>query len=143
MSYTEQTAVVVIAHGSRREAANRDALLVAQQLAAEGVYHPCCAAYLELAKPTIEQAALQCVSCGATRVLLLPYFLSAGAHVTEDLQQHRQQLSEMYPQVSFELCPPLGWHPLMLQIVKERLAQRLENASECEASVLPELTEGG
>jgi sirohydrochlorin ferrochelatase len=121
------TAILLIAHGSRLAEANDDLLRLAQILREKQVYPIIQTAYLELADPAIPAAALFCVGAGARRVKMLPYFLSAGAHVTDDLERYRQELAERFPQVVFELCPPLGLHPLMIEIVMDRL-----RAGECE-----------
>jgi sirohydrochlorin ferrochelatase len=118
------TAVLLIAHGSRRPEANDDLLRLAEIIRAKGLDAIVEPAYLELAAPDIAAAGAKCVARGATVVKLLPYFLSAGAHVVEDLEGHRRELAERFPQVTFELCPPLGLHPLMVEIVLDRLAQR-------------------
>lgn len=115
------TAVLLIAHGSRRREANEELNQLADLLRQRKLYPIVETAYLEIAEPDIPTGAARCVARGATRVKLLPYFLSAGAHVVEDLQQHRRELREKFPQVTFELCPPLGIHPLMIEIVLDRL----------------------
>ena len=115
------TAILLIAHGSRLATANADLLQLAEQLRSRFSNHIIETAYLELTEPTIPQGAARCVTLGATRVLLLPYFLSAGTHVTEDLHRFRAQFAEQWPHVRFDLCPPLGLHPLMLDIVCDRL----------------------
>lgn len=117
------TAVLLIAHGSRIAAANADLLQLAEQLRSRFPGHTVETAYLELTEPTIPQGASRCVDLGATRVLLLPYFLSAGTHVTDDLRRFRSQFAEQWPNVRFDLCPPLGLHPLMLDIVCDRLRE--------------------
>lgn len=117
------SAVLLIAHGSRLAAANADLLQLAEQLRTRFPGHVIETAYLELTEPTIPQGAERCVAFGATRVLLMPYFLSAGTHVTEDLRRFRAQFAERWPSVRFDLCPPLGLHPLMLDIVYDRLNQ--------------------
>jgi hypothetical protein len=120
----EQTiAVLLIAHGSRREEANCDLEEVGRRLLATGEYPIVEVSYLELAQPTIPAGAQQCIASGATSVLMLPYFLSAGTHVTADLERHRRELATTYPGVEFRLCPPLGLHPLMLDIVRDRLTE--------------------
>jgi sirohydrochlorin ferrochelatase len=81
------------------------------------------AAFLELVEPTIEQGGEHCVARGAERVILLPYFLSAGVHVTRDLTEACRTLTVRYPQVVFRLAEPLGRHPLLLQVVRERAGQ--------------------
>ena len=117
------TAVLLIAHGSRRVEANDDLVRLAEIMRGKHVYPIIQTAYLELAEPTIDAAAEQCVAAGACCVKMLPYFLSAGAHVTEDLERHRRELTGRFPQVVFELCPPLGLHPLIVEIVMDRLRQ--------------------
>jgi len=115
------TAVLLIAHGSRRSEANDDLVHLAETLRAKQVYSVIETAYLELAEPGIDAGAEKCIAQGADRVKLLPYFLSAGAHVTEDLERHRRELAGRFPKVMFELCPPLGLHSLMVDIVMDRL----------------------
>ena len=114
-------AVLLIAHGSRRAEANADLLRLAEIIRGKGLYPIVETSYLELAEPGIAAGGESCVAQGATAVKMLPYFLSAGAHVVEDLEAHRRELSERFPDVTFELCPPLGLHPLMVEIVLDRL----------------------
>lgn len=121
------TAVLLIAHGSRRSEANDDLVQLAHLIRAKGQYPIVEIAYLELAVPAIPVAAETCVAAGATRVKLLPYFLSAGAHVVDDLEQHRRELAARFPQVEFHLCPPLGPHPLIVEIVMDRLESEISN----------------
>lgn len=117
------TAVLLIAHGSRRPEANDDLRQLSEILRGKKLYPVIETAYLELSSPDIPTGGARCVAEGATRVKMLPYFLSAGAHVVEDLESYRRELTERFPQVEFELCPPLGVHPLMVDIVLDRLSQ--------------------
>jgi sirohydrochlorin ferrochelatase len=88
-----------------------------------GRYEVVEASFLELAEPTIVEAAAVCVARGVQRVILLPYFLSAGVHVRRDLADIRRRLSEEHPQVEFRLAEPLGPHPLLLEIVAQRACE--------------------
>jgi sirohydrochlorin ferrochelatase len=115
------TAVLLIAHGSRRSAANGDLVRLAEVIRQRAQYPIVEIAYLEIAEPGIAAGGESCARQGATRVKMLPYFLSAGAHVVKDLEAHRRELSQRFPEVTFELCPPLGLHPLMVEIVLDRL----------------------
>jgi len=115
------TAVLLIAHGSRRAEANHDLVIVADRLREQSDYEIIVSSYLELAEPSIPDGARQCVDAGVDHVLMMPYFLSAGSHVTRDLERFRNEAAAEFASVKFDLCPPLGLHPLMLQIVKDRL----------------------
>lgn len=117
------TALVLMAHGSRHAAANDDLTDLADKIRVLGRYAPVIASYLELAEPNIGTACRTCVEQGATRIVMAPYFLSAGVHVHRDLAKLRDDLSREYPNVQFLLAEPLGRHPSLMQIVLERVAE--------------------
>jgi len=116
--------VLLIAHGSRHQEANDDLHFVADQLRRCG-QTIVVASFLELAEPNIDDGGAQCVERGATCVVLLPYFLSAGVHVRRDLTEAQKRLAERFPQIEFRLADPLGRHPLLLEIVAEKVRQAL------------------
>lgn len=120
----QSTAVLLIAHGSRRAEANDDLVQLANLVSDRGRYQIVEVSYLELAEPSISQGGRNCVDRGARLVLMMPYFLSAGVHVVNDLQAMRSDLATQFPQVEFVLCPHLGLHPLMAEIVLDRLTER-------------------
>jgi sirohydrochlorin ferrochelatase len=119
------TALLLIAHGSRNKEANDDLLFVAEDLRRCGLYPIVEASYLELAAPDIFGGARKCLDEGARRVILLPYFLSAGIHVRRDLSAFREQLASQYPGAEFLLAEPLGRHETLIQLVLLR-AQEAE-----------------
>ena len=112
------TALLLIAHGSRHAAANADTIALAAEL--ERRYPVAVAAFLELAEPDIDAGGALCIARGATRVILLPHFLSAGVHVQRDLSAARDRLAERFPAVEFLLAEPLGVHPLLVDVLVVR-----------------------
>jgi sirohydrochlorin ferrochelatase len=120
-----KTALLLMAHGSRQPEANEDLQHVAAELRAAGTFAIVEASFLELAPPSIPQAGAHCVEQGAQRVVMLPYFLSAGVHVRRDLTAFRQELAARFPGVDFRLAEPLGRHPLLLAVVTARAQEAL------------------
>ncbi len=114
------TAVLLIAHGSRHAPANDDLRRLAADLAAVGDYSVVEPAFLELAGPDIPSGGSRCVERGAGRILMIPYFLSAGVHLLRDLTAARDALQARFPAVDFLLGPPLGPHPILLRLVSDR-----------------------
>ena len=129
-------AALLIAHGSRRAEANADlhrlTAMARDRFAgaaggggengdAGGGFDVIEPAFLELADPDIPAGAAACVAAGATDVRMLPYFLSMGTHVAEDLQEFKARFEQDYPGVTFTVCPPLGLHPKLVEVVFERL----------------------
>lgn len=119
------TALLLIAHGSRQAEANDDLRHIAATLRQRG-HAVVEASYLELAEPGIDEGGARCVEQGAACVVLVPYFLSAGVHVRRDLTEARRRLAERFPAVDFRLAEALGRHPLLLDVVAERVRQALE-----------------
>jgi sirohydrochlorin ferrochelatase len=121
------TAILLIAHGSRRPDANADLHRVADCLRGRG--NLVVASFLELAEPGVVEGGRACVTSGADRVVLAPYFLSAGVHVRRDLARLRDDLQREFPRVTFVLAEPLGAHPLLVEVLAQRVAEALESGS--------------
>jgi sirohydrochlorin ferrochelatase len=119
----DRTAILLIAHGSRHPSANDDLHELAVRLASAGDYPIVEACFLELAEPDIPAGGERCISRGATLVLMIPYFLSAGVHLRRDLTAARDELSRRHPNVAFRLGSPLGPHPLLDSLVASRIQE--------------------
>jgi sirohydrochlorin ferrochelatase len=118
-----RTAVLLIAHGSRNAAANDDLHRLAARFAEAGKYPIVEPSFLELAEPDIQAGGDRCVAKGATRVLMVPYFLSAGVHLLRDLTAAREALSLRHARVAFRLGQALGPDPLLDRLVTRRIGQ--------------------
>jgi sirohydrochlorin ferrochelatase len=117
-------AILLIAHGSRRPEANRDLVHLAEMLRPRVPGKLVEIGYLELAEPSIPAGLQKCVDQGARQIGMLPWFLSAGSHVTEDLTRFRDEFMAAHQDVSVSLHPPLGLHPLMVEILLARLEEK-------------------
>lgn len=107
-----QLALLLIAHGSRRQEANDELVKLAELVRQRRPKDIVEIAYLELAPPSIPDGAINCVAHdGVSEVRMVPFFLSPGRHVAEDLERYCGQFTEKYPGVKFVVCPPLGLHP--------------------------------
>ena len=138
----ERTAVLLIAHGSRHAPANDDLHQLAARFAARAEHPIVEACFLELAEPDIAGGGARCVARGAGLVLMVPYFLSSGVHLVRDLTAARDQLRRIYPQVEFRLGPALGPHPLLDDLVAERIRQTAgADGSAPELGSSPEMAE--
>ncbi len=123
------TALLLMAHGSRNAEANDDLRRLADEIRADGEYVAVEASFLELAEPSIPDGGRKCVSLGADRVVLAPYFLSAGVHFRRDLQAIRDELAAEFPGVVFTLAEPMGRHPLLREIVLQRAREATNQSS--------------
>ena len=123
------TALVVFAHGSKVDAANQAICEVAAQVEARSGYVTA-AAFLEIAEPDLPRAVETLVGRGASRIVVLPYFLAPGRHAERDLpriiEQIRDHLRGIHKEVKIEAAANLDGHPALVGILLDRAAEVLE-----------------
>ena len=100
----------LVAHGSRRQASNDEVREVAARLAekAAGQYGHVDCGFLQLAEPSIPDGIQRCIDAGATEVIVVPYFLSAGRHVSEDIPEEVEKKIVEHPDVAICISAYLG-----------------------------------
>lgn len=115
--------LLLLAHGSRRTASNREIEVVAERLGERlPQFDRVQAAFLELAEPSIEQAIDAAGAAGARQLVLLPYFLAAGRHVAEDIPRIVADRRARYPELQIELLPHLGAAEALLDALAAQVA---------------------
>lgn len=131
---SDRPAVLLIDHGSRRAAANQligeVAALVKQRLGPKSIVE---SAHMEIAEPTIAEAFALCVEQGATNVVVHPFMLAPGRHVTEDLPRLVAEAAAPHQGVRFSMAAPLGSHAGVIDAVIERCESALLDAEPSEA----------
>ena len=115
----DMQALVLIAHGSRRQASNQEVIdLVSRvQQSASDRYPLIKAGFLELASPSIPEAIEACIESGATTVVVVPYFLAAGRHVVEDIPGIVKPVAEQHPRVTIRISEHIGMSASMTRLI--------------------------
>lgn len=117
----KKTGLVVVDHGSKRKAANDMIFRIADDVRSRTPDSvPVFAAHMELAEPSIADAVQQCADSGVEHVVIVPFFLSPGRHATEDIPQLTEDAVNKFPQMTFDVKPPIGTHPSIIDVVLER-----------------------
>ena len=119
------TAILLMAHGSRIPEANDAAREIAAKVKKMTGYDIVEVSFREQHLPNIQEGVDRCVEQGAQRILLVPYFLYMGAHVLEDLPEELAQAKERHPGIEMVLGKHLGVHDKLAEIVVERIAESL------------------
>jgi len=104
------TALLLIAHGSRRAESNDEirALTAKLKALAGSDYTRVECAFLELAEPGIETSIDQLIADGQTDILCLPYFLARGAHVASDIPEALEEARLKHPSATISASDYLG-----------------------------------
>ncbi len=107
--------LIVIAHGSRLEAANLEftAMLQTIDYAALG-YDSLAGAFLEAASPSLEQAVARIdEQHSASSIDIYPMFFNKGRHVEQDLPRLVRLLTGKHSDIAFRLLPYFGSSPAL------------------------------
>lgn len=115
-----RTGIAIFAHGSAIESANDAVREVVRQFAALSAFDLVEPSFLELGKPDLAGAVEKLVQRGATRVVVVPYFLTLGKHLQRDLPRIVSEIESIHPGVTITVTAPLDGHPALPQILLDR-----------------------
>lgn len=118
--YEGGVAIVVAAHGSRATAANVAHREVVDALGG-AVPHRVTPAFLELAEPSIPDAIDAAAATGAATVLVLPYFLHPGRHLSDDLPAIVVEASARHPRTTIRLLGSFGAEPGLPEVLADQV----------------------
>jgi len=102
--------LILLAHGSKRKESNLEIESLAKKIELFKLkeFEVVMPAFLEFEKPSITDAIDKCVRIGATKVTLLPYFLSAGVHITKDIPTEVEKSLQQNPNLKIKITDYFG-----------------------------------
>lgn len=119
------TGIVLFAHGSSVEGANRSVEGLAGEVRTTGPYNHVSAAFLELARPNLSDALDRAIEAGLKHVIIIPYFLTMGVHLQQDLPRLIAEERRRLPNLEIIVAESLEGHPLMASIILERVRKAI------------------
>lgn len=122
--------IVLFAHGSSVDQANRGVHDLARQVQDAGPYGYVRAAFLEQAEPSLSAALAEAVEAGLRQIIVIPFFLTMGVHLRRDLPKLVAAEKKKYPGLKIQVGPPLEGHPLMVSMVLGRVQEAIESPGE-------------
>ena len=118
------SAVILFAHGAREPEWARPFEQVRDRLRSQGVRAEL--AFLEIMKPSLEEATRALVAEGRESITIVPLFLAQGGHVKRDLPERIAALKREHPGVELRVTPALGDAPEIVAAISawvERVAR--------------------
>ena len=122
MPDTEQTAIILLGHGSRVPDAGKHMEKVASGLKEKYGYKVVEICYMSRLGPHFPETFHKCVALGATDIVVIPYFLHDGLHLVLDIPEMMQQMAAGYPHVKLVLGRNLGFDDILVDLVERRIA---------------------
>lgn len=77
--------------------------------------------FIELSPPPLGQAVAELVAAGHSRIVMIPLMLVAAGHAKGDIPGSLAHERQHHPGLSFAYGRPLGPHPKILSLLRERL----------------------
>jgi precorrin-8X/cobalt-precorrin-8 methylmutase len=121
MNTAGPSAILVVSHGSPRATTNEGFVSLVGRIAARLDTAEILPAFFSIARPSIVDQVAALVSRGFRRVVLMPYFLYSGQHITQDVPVLLEECRRQFPDVTIELLPTLENDPALEDVVVERL----------------------
>lgn len=118
--------IIIVGHGSRKKDAN-DLENIA--VALHRMIHPNCnlecilPAYLQFNEPNLEEAIERAMKDKPQNIIIHPFFLGSGMHVTHDIPEIIEKAQKKYQHVTFLYTRPLGAHEWILKTIEERIEE--------------------
>jgi sirohydrochlorin cobaltochelatase len=112
--------VVLFAHGSRDPEWSRPFESIAAQLSKSV---PVKVAYLELMRPSLDEAVAALAGAGARSIRVVPVFLGQGGHVKEDLPKLVAAAAARHPEVKLALERSIGEQPSVIAAIADAIAK--------------------
>jgi sirohydrochlorin ferrochelatase len=121
------TGILLFAHGSPVEEANRGVHGLAEKVAAAGPYSYVRAAFLDGGQPDLLAAVKQAAEAGLERLVIIPYFLTVGLHLRRDLPKLVAAAQEKHRNIKITVGQSLEGHPLMPSMILSRVQEIIQN----------------
>ena len=116
--------ILIVGHGNPEKEADSTGY-IAEEL--HNLIHPSCSnkcvriAYLQFMKPALPEAIKEAVNDGANKIIIHPYLLSSGYHVSKNIPEMIDKAKHDHPHIEFVYTEPLGAHKKLVEVVLERI----------------------
>jgi sirohydrochlorin ferrochelatase len=121
-----QTGILLFAHGSPVEDANRGVHDLAARIEAAGPYTYVRAAFLDGGQPDLPGAVTLAAAAGLQWIVIIPFFLTVGLHLRRDLPKLVAAAQAQRPGIEIMVGQSLEGHPLMPSLILSRVQDVLK-----------------
>jgi sirohydrochlorin ferrochelatase len=119
-------ALVIIAHGSRREESNHEIVHLTNEVRSlvKNEFEIVEYSFLEMAKPLLIDAIENIIFKEASEITIFPYFLNSGVHIKNDIPHIVEKMRVKHPGCIFKLSLPIGAYKGMAEIIQKQLKSK-------------------
>jgi len=120
-------ALIIVAHGSRLDESNGEVATLAGEVEklAKDHFDFVRFAFLQFTPPAFDTVIEGLAAEGVTQIIVFPYFIAAGSHVSLDIPALIERAAQENPGIEFRLTPHLGRVKGMNGFILEEVVQHI------------------
>ncbi|TAN61038.1 cobalamin biosynthesis protein CbiX, partial [bacterium] len=84
---------------------------------------------LQLANPDLCQSLEKLAKAGCRRIIIIPFFLFVGNHVSRDIPEIIEREKKRYPDIRFIYAENLGADSRIADIVADKIKENMHEAN--------------
>ncbi|MBR8997019.1 sirohydrochlorin chelatase, partial [Staphylococcus aureus] len=111
---------IIVAHGMRRGRQNQALEAFISELVKDDIHHYHIA-FLESEHQDLETVMTTLIQSGVKQLKIVPLLLFSAMHYLKDIPNIVHEMKRRYPDIKVEVSEPLGTHPLMTEIIMQRI----------------------
>jgi precorrin-3B C17-methyltransferase len=124
----EDTIVLVMGRGGSDPDASSDFYKLTRLLWERTAYRSVEGCFIAIAKPSLPEGLERCRTLGARKIIVVPYLLFNGVLMKQFAEMVSRFAAE-HPEIEVEIASQLGAHPLLVDMLTERIEETLEGQS--------------
>jgi sirohydrochlorin cobaltochelatase len=125
-------AILIAGHGSRDPDGIAEFLELARRFRARRPETPLEVAFLEFARPTIQEGIDRLAQTGVATIVVLPGVLMAAGHAKNDMASEVRRARQRYPALDIRMGAALEVGPLLLQLCRLRYQEAIAQHPACD-----------
>ena len=122
---SDKVGIIILSHGSKVKKANASLNKTVRAIRRKTGLGTIVPAYLQFCQPDLERSVKSLVTKGCQTVIIIPFFLFNGNHVTRDIPHIIKKEEEKHPKVNFIYTKNLGEDTRISDIVSDMVEEAI------------------
>lgn len=122
---SREVGVIILSHGSKLKSANNTMADIISTVKKESGLKNVLSAYLQFHHPDLAKTVKRLVVKRCKKIIIMPFFLFKGNHVSFDVPKAIKNEIEKYPRIKFIYAQNLGPDKRLSEIVIERIRKEI------------------
>ena len=115
--------LLIVSHGSKHEEPLETFKKLVMHVRNKNKFDKVMYAFLQFTEPSIEESILDMYNNSIRNVVVMPYFLFKGIHLTRDVKEIIDIAKSQYSDMNITLAEPLGYDEILVDLIIHRAKQ--------------------